>query len=96
MYEEYQSSWMTVKDWCEAQGISVKTFYYRLRVLRENLLKETKAHEIVAIAACENTLPIGRVTQPDERIHITVNGIKVELHMSVSPELMTAIFTEDN
>ena len=23
MYEEYQSSWMTVKDWCEAQGIDI-------------------------------------------------------------------------
>ena len=40
MYEEYQSSGMTVKDWCKVQGIPVKTFYYRLKVLRKNLLKE--------------------------------------------------------
>jgi len=43
-YEKYQSSGMTVKDWCKAQGISVKTFYYCLRVLRENLTIGTNTH----------------------------------------------------
>ncbi len=82
---------MTVKDWCEAHGISVKTFYYRLRVLCENL-KET--HDIVPIAACKNYLPVDISTQSDERIHISGNGIEIELPMNISSELITAILQE--
>lgn len=91
MYEEYQNSGMKVKDWCEAQGISVKTFYYRLRVLRKNLLNENETHDIVPVVACENDLLVGTSTQPDNRIHISGNGVEVELPMNVSLELMTAI-----
>jgi len=91
MYEEYQSNGMTVKDWCEAQGISVKTFYYRLKVLRRNLLKENEVHEIVPIKACEDKVPIGRSTYSDDRIHISGNGVEIELPMNVSSELMTVI-----
>ena len=91
MYEEYQSSGMTVKDWCKAQGLSVKTFYYRLRVLRKNLLSVHEMHDIVPIAACKNNLPIGMSTQPDDKIHISGNGVAIELPMNVAPELMTAI-----
>ena len=68
MYEEYQSSKMMVKDWRETQGISVKAFYCRLKVLRENLLKGNETHDIVPIAACENNLTIGKLTQLDDRM----------------------------
>ena len=95
MYEEYLNSGMTVKKWCEAQGISVKPFYYRLRVLREELLSEHETREIVAIAACENDLPVGRSTHSDDRIHISGNGVEIELPMSISPELMMAILQGD-
>ena len=91
MYEEYQSSGMTVKDWSEAHGISVKTFYYRLRVLCKNLLKEKETHDIVPIETCKNDLPVGMSTQSYERIHISGNGVEVEFPVNVSPELMTAI-----
>ena len=91
MYEEYQSSGMTVKDSCGAQGISAKTFYYRLRVLREDILSGQETHDIVPIAACEDKVPIGRSTYSDDRIHIIGNGIEIELPMNVSSELMTVI-----
>ena len=94
MYEEYQSSGMTVKDWCEAQGISVKTFYYRLRVLRENILRENETHEIVPISACEDTLPIGGTSTPNGKIHISGNGLAVEIPMNISPKLMAVILKE--
>ena len=51
MYEKNLNSGMTVKNWCEGQGIPVKTFYYRLKVLRRNLLKENEVHENVPITA---------------------------------------------
>ena len=91
MYEEYQSSGMTVKDWCKVQGIPVKTFYYRLKVLRRNLLKEAETHEIVPVKACGDKVPIISSTQPDDIIHIRGNGVDIELPMSVSPDMITVI-----
>ena len=34
-YAQQQESGLTVKAWCQEKGITQKTFYYRLRVLRE-------------------------------------------------------------
>ena len=82
---------MTAKSWCEAQGMPVKTFYYRLKVLRRNLLKENEVHEIVPVKACENKVPTSSLTQNDDRIHIIGNDVEIELPMNVSSELMTVI-----
>ena len=63
---------MTVKDWCEAQGISVKTFYYRLKVLRRNLPKENDVHEIVPIKAHEEKMSITKSTQHNDITNVDV------------------------
>lgn len=91
MYEDYLNSGMTVKDWCGAQEIPIKTFYYRLKVLRRNLLKETELHEIVPITAHEENMQIAKPIQHDDRIHIIGNGVEIDLPMNVSSELMTVI-----
>ena len=39
---ECQSSGMTVSAWCELHGIKEKTYYYRLRRVRESLLTESR------------------------------------------------------
>lgn len=41
MYEEYLASGKTVLQWCAANNITPKTYYYRLRKLREETLKHT-------------------------------------------------------
>ena len=95
MYEDYQNSGMTVKEWCTAQGIPVKTFYYRLKVIRRNLLKENETHEIVPITARDDeSLANMGSTNADDKIHITGNGIDINLPMNVSPELMSVILRE--
>ena len=33
--EAQQQSGLTVRSWCEQNGISAKTYYYRLRKVRE-------------------------------------------------------------
>ena len=56
MYEEYQRSGMKVNDWCVMQGLSIKTFYYRLKVIREEMLKETDQHDIVPVMKCKTEM----------------------------------------
>ena len=71
MYEEYQRSGMKVNDWCVMQGLSVKTFYYRLKVIREEMLNETAQHDIVPVMKCKAEMPADISTvKSNEEIHI--------------------------
>ena len=92
MYEEYQRSGMKVNDWCVMHGLSVKTFYYRLKVIREEMLNETNQHDIVPVMKCKTEMPSDMsTTKSDEKIHINGNGIEIELPTTISAELMIAI-----
>lgn len=95
MYEEFQRSGMKVNEWCVMQGLSVKTFYYRLKVIREEMLNETDQHDIVPVMKCKTEMPSDMsTTKSDEKIHINANGIEIELPATISAELMTAILRE--
>ena len=48
MYEEYLASGQTVQQWCADNNITPKTYYYRLRKLRDGALKQEQ-HEIVPV-----------------------------------------------
>lgn len=92
MYDEYQRSGMKVNDWCAMQGLSVKTFYYRLKVIRKEMLNETDQHDIVPVMQCKTEMPSDMsTTKSDEKIHINGNGIEIDLPRTIPSELMTAI-----
>lgn len=87
MYAAYQTSGKTVREWCNEQGIVTKTFYYRLRKLREAALEQAGSHQIVQIAA---NLEIPSAKEP-QSIKIHGNGITVELPENIACETITAI-----
>ena len=87
MYSEYQASGQTVRQWCEEKNLSTKTFYYRLRKLREAAIKQEQ-HKIVPVRdSVEETPP----TYNTGVIQITGRGITAELPQDISPELLTAL-----
>ena len=86
MYSEYQASGQTVRQWCANNNITPKTYYYRLRKLREDALKQEQ-HEIVPVRdSVEETPP----TDNAGVIRINGRGINAELPQDISPELLTA------
>ena len=87
MYRVYQSSGKTVSAWCTEQEFSVKTFYYRLRKIRESALETTEKHEIVPLSPSPASVPM----QSTSCIKISGNGIAVELPESISAETITTI-----
>ena len=88
MYSEYQASGQTVRRWCEEKNLSTKTFYYRLRKLREATVKQEQ-HEIVPVRdGLEETKAL---TANTDVIRITGRGIIAELPQDISPELLTAL-----
>ena len=87
MYEEYLASGQTVQQWCADNNITPKTYYYRLRKLRDGALKQEQ-HEIVPVGG-----RIGETNTPTANagvIRITGRGISAELPQNISPELLTA------
>lgn len=87
MYEEYCASGKTVQVWCSENDVNVKTFYYRLRKVREYLLEQSEKHEIVPIRPADHA-PERMST---DAIRITGNGITIELPETVSSEMMAVI-----
>lgn len=77
-----QSSGLTVQKWCAENGISVKTYYYRLRKVREQYIKDSPS--IVPVS----------VPRPSENIRIEKNGLQISLPADVSTELLTALVRE--
>ena len=88
MYSEYQASGKAVRRWCAEQNLSTKTFYYRLRKLREAVIKQEQ-HEIVLVKACDEETHAP--TANASTIRITSRGITAELPQDISPELLTAL-----
>ena len=86
MYEKYLSSGKTVIEWCAENGISKKTFYYRLRQIRKDVIETVESHDIVPIAAVTEQQKI-----TDASIKIHSSGISIELPVEISPEVMTAV-----
>ena len=85
MYESYLSSGKTVIEWCAENGISKKTFYYRQRQIRKDVIETDESHDIVPITAIPE-----QQKNTDASIKIHGSGISIELPVGISPEVLIA------
>lgn len=77
-----QTSGMTVRQWCAENGIKPATYYYHLRLLREQCIEKMPA--IVPLT----------VPQTGSVIHIEKNGLQISLPADVNPETLLALVRE--
>lgn len=74
-----QSSGMTVKAWCLENGINIKSYYYRLRKLREELCNSVQQAVPVCSVSSPHSVVIrsGNVTAeiPDGISAATINAV---------------------
>ena len=75
-----QSSGMSVKAWCRANGISTGSYYFHLRKIRESVLEE---NHIVPLAPPKPVSSSG--------IRIESAGITIILPETISAEQLAAI-----
>ncbi len=73
---------MTVQEWCAENGISPKTYYYRLRKVREQCIASTPA--IVPLTMPKQT----------KDIQINKNGLEITLPADVSVQTLVALVHE--
>ena len=78
--ERCQSSGMSVKAWCEENGIKVGAYYFQLRKLREAVIEE---NQIVALGQPE----------PARKCEIQINAGKMQIRLpdTASAEQLQAI-----
>lgn len=73
MIRQRNESGLTVTDWCKENGINLKTYYYRLKRMRQAVCNEIEQHDIVPVvpnAGAETTV---------EKIELSVGDVKVSL-----------------
>ena len=72
------TSGLTVQQWCEGNGISIKTYYYHLRKVREAMLSENRV------------VPIG-TQQLSDKIEISADDIRISLPAGCSAETLQTV-----
>ena len=77
-----QSSGLTVQQWCKENGVNIKTYYYRLRKVRNQFIES--APSIVPL-----TIP-----ESKSDIIIEKNDIKISLPADISTETLVAVIRE--
>ena len=77
-----QNSGMSVKAWCQQNGISTGSYYFHLRKIRESVLEENQ------IIPLEPPKPVS-----SSGIRIESDSITITLPETVSPEQLTAVLT---
>ena len=88
-YARQQESGLTVKAWCQENGITQKTFYYRLRVLREEAcslmnLEPNKAEVKAAPEFVRVDLP--RSNEKSSGINIKLESAEISISPDASNE----------
>ena len=80
--ERQQSSGLSVEQWCVKNGIKPKTYYYRLRRVREQ-----------CVATQPSIVPIAMSDQSGN-IRIEKGGMSITLPCGVAPETLIALVRE--
>ena len=73
MVRNRNESGLTVTDWCKENGINLKTYYYRLKRVRQAVCSEIEQHDIVPAIPAEEPQSEGR------NIELLVGDVKILL-----------------
>ena len=95
MVQEREDSGLSVKAFCKQAGIAPKTYYYRLRRLREAAIKQTQMGTVQPTTSqpelVQYTPPTGYVAEPAPRsIVIRTSSTSVEIPVNTSPKVVAA------
>lgn len=81
MVRTCRGSGMSVRRWCMENGVNSKTYYYRLRRVREFLCEE---HRDIVPIACDIPASVS------SEIKIQSGNMNITMPCTVSPEILTA------
>ena len=95
---ECQSSGMKIADWCRMKGISMNTYYRRLRSVRTALLEKSEQSIVPLSIAAESmeleTNPIVTPLTPvqkQDKVIIRKDGMEIELPQDTPEQMLLTL-----
>ncbi len=101
---ECESSNMSVREWCDANGINVNTYYGRVSALKKDKLKQKKqsVQEIVPLSAVQEqpdaastviieptaVVPHRKPVHAKEKVIIRKDGIEIVIPPDISSDML--------
>ena len=88
-----KASGLTIKEWCEENGINSNTYYYYLRRIRDAMLGSF-GPRLVEMEFPAADLPAGKSASPDSfppQITITLRDCVIGIGETASPELISSV-----
>ncbi len=76
-------SGLTVTQWCADNNINLKTYYYRLKKVREAMCNEIETHDIVPVTP--------QTEEQSARIDLLVGDVKISLPDNFSSDALRKI-----
>ena len=73
MVRSRSESGLSVTKWCKQNGINIKTYYYRLKRVRQAVCSEMERHDIVHVE------PIAGTEITAEKIELSIGDVKISL-----------------
>ena len=73
MIRQRNESGLSVTEWCKQNGINIKTYYYRLKRVRQEVCSEMERHDIVPVE------PIAGTEITAEKIELSIGDVKISL-----------------
>ena len=83
MVQRRSESGLTVTQWCSDNNINLKTYYYRLKKVREAMCNEIETHEIVPVAP--------QTEEQSAGIELLVGNVKISLPDNFSSDALRKI-----
>jgi hypothetical protein len=95
---ECQNSSMKIAEWCQMKGISINTYYRRLRAVRNALLTKTEQAIVPLSIAAESTeletnptvTPPAKV-QKQDKVIIRKDGMEIELPQDTPEQMLLTL-----
>lgn len=91
MVRECQSSGQTVELWCSENEINIKTYYYRLKRVRDRICEKiSEKQDIVPLAICKE---YSKAASENVPIIIRINGAEITVQSGTDAETLRSILS---
>ena len=91
MVRECQSSGQMVERWCSENGVNIKTYYYRLKRVRDRICEKiSEKQDIVPLAICMENRKSASENVP---ITIRINGAEIAVQSGTDAETLRSILS---
>jgi len=91
MVRKCQTSGQTVERWCSENGVNIKTYYYRLKRVRNRICEKiSEKQDIVPLAICMENRKSASENVP---ITIRINGAEIAVQSGTDTETLRSILS---